>query len=174
MKLTPIQRRSVLGAALALAIVGRVVLGGNDPMPVTEPVVTKAALESASAVKHGEPENKPANLLALDKLNRTPLAAEGIDLFASKSWYVPPPPPQPVKPVAPPKPTAPPMPYSYLGQIEDNDGLKVFLVRGDELLTAKQGDVLDKDYRLEAITAEQVILVYLPLDLKQILPAGGK
>ena len=172
MTLTSTQRRIALVVALAVTIAGSTVFGDNEPVPVTEPAAAPVASESAPAAKRLESADRPTRL-ALEKLNRTPPAADGVDLFAAKSWYAPPP-AQVMIPTPPPKPTAPPLPYSYVGKLEGKDGLIVFLARGDELLSAKPGAQLDKDYRLEAVSPEQLTFVYLPLGERQMLSAGGK
>jgi hypothetical protein len=45
----------------------------------------------------------------------------------------------------------------------------VFLARGDSVVTAKQGDVIDGVYRVEAVTESEVALTYVPLNEKQSL-----
>lgn len=102
-------------------------------------------------------------------------AAEPGNAFESKSWYVPPPPPPPAppaKPLPPPAPTAPPLPFTYLGQYQDNDKPVIFLIQGDRVLTVKQGDVIDGAYRVDGIVGTSLGLTYLPLNIKQILNIG--
>lgn len=170
MMLTVKQRRIGLGSALALTVAVTAVFGENEPAP-GEPAaaVTTAAQPTASSAT----ETSPA-LITLDKLNRAPPAAEGIDLFASKSWVPPPPPVVIAKPATPPKPTAPPLPYSYVGQMEGKDGFMVFLARGNDLLSVRPGEQLGPDYRLEAVSPEQITFVYIPLGERQTLVTGGK
>jgi hypothetical protein len=45
----------------------------------------------------------------------------------------------------------------------------VFLARGDRVITAKQGDVVDGAYRVDSISETQVGLTYVPLNEKQSL-----
>lgn len=59
----------------------------------------------------------------------------------------PPPPP-------PPPPTPPPtLPYRYLGMLAERDGSQpqVFLLKGDKLIVARVGDVLEGGFRLDAV-----------------------
>ena len=174
MTLTTGQRQIVLGCVLALTVAVTAVFGDDEPLPV-EPQV--APMRSVQPKAPPATESRAA-LITLDKLNRTPPATEGTDIFAAKSWSAPPPPPPPpmqqAKPSAPPKPTAPQLPFRYVGQIEGKDGLLVFLVRGGDLLSAKPGELLDLDYRIEAVTPELITFVYVPLGERQSLSTGGK
>jgi hypothetical protein len=96
-----------------------------------------------------------------------------VDLFAARTWYVPPPPPAPAKPVPPPPPSAPPLPFAFMGQYLEPSGRQViFLVRGDRLYTTSPGEVIDNTYRVEGIQSGQLGLTYLPLNIKQTLSVG--
>lgn len=95
------------------------------------------------------------------------------DLFAGKSWYVPPPPPKPKPPPPPPPPTAPPLPFAFMGTYQEPDGrLVIFLTRGDRLYTVSPGDVIDNTYRVEEVVAGQLGLTYLPLNIRQSMTVG--
>jgi hypothetical protein len=48
-----------------------------------------------------------------------------------------------------------------------------FLVKGDRLYTAAEGDVIDDTYRVEGISSGQLGLTYLPLNIRQFIPIGG-
>ncbi len=170
----PSFRRDVpIGAALtvaALALVASVVAGRDEaraPAIVAEP----AAAPPPPVVR----EDRPVltDDLDLDRLNRPKKETAPQDLFASRSWL-----PAPAaaaaniaaqKPAPPPAPSAPPLPFRYLGQMEDNDRLTVFLERGPEALSASVGDVLDGMYRIDRISESDVQFVYLPLGTKQVL-----
>lgn len=168
MTLTSRQRRIAWGCALALAAAVTAVFGDSDPQPEEQRAAPVASVEPrAPAVTE-----KPA-LITLEKLNRMPPAADGVDLFASKSWHAPPPQVK-AKPAPAPQPVAPPLPFRYVGQLEGKDGLVVFVARGSDLLSVKPGGQLDPNYRLETVTPEQLTLVYLPLGERQTLAAGGK
>jgi len=43
----------------------------------------------------------------------------------------------------------------------------VYIARGNDLLTVKAGEVIDGVYRVERITEEEIVFVYLPLDVRQ-------
>lgn len=122
------------------------------------------------------PAGPPAllqELAALKLAREQPPAGE---LFAAKSWYVaPPPPPSPPQvqaPVAPLKPSAPPLPFTFMGKIVAEDRLTVFLVKGERVFLAAEGDVIDGTYKLEKIEPGQLTLRYLPLETVQTLAVG--
>lgn len=99
------------------------------------------------------------------------------DLFAAHSWYVAPA-LQPVVfvPAAPPAPQAPvspPLPFVFLGKLDDNQRLRVFLLRGETIFTVSVGDVIEGTYRVERISGTQMTLVYLPLNSTQSLSVGS-
>jgi hypothetical protein len=102
-------------------------------------------------------------------------------LFAQHSWTVlrpvkvppPPPPALPPPPPPPPEPTAPPFPYAFVGSYAPEGGRPVFfLTRGDRVIDARVGDKLDGVYQLESAAGGQLVFVYLPLNVRQNLPAG--
>lgn len=96
------------------------------------------------------------------------------DLFMTHSWYVAPPPaPKALRPVVAPKPVAPPVPYSYLGQVEQEGRTMFFLFKANRLYSVAAGDVLDGAYRVEGGAAGKVDLTYLPLNIKQTVILKG-
>jgi hypothetical protein len=178
MMLSVAQRRIALGCALLLAIAMTVV--GDDksiqvetpkppPRMGDEPASVEAAGESARI--DAAPE-RPARI-EVAKLARVPPAAEGVDVFAAKSWSKPtvvrtavaPPPSQPV---------APPMPFQYVGRIEGREGPTVLLSRGEESFSVQAGEPIDADYRLESVTEERLTIVYRPLNERQTLDPEPK
>lgn len=80
-----------------------------------------------------------------------------------------PPPPQEVKaPPPPPAPQAPPLPYRHFGMVTGPDGKEtVFLTQGSRLLTVRQGEVVDGQYRVDKISDEEIVFTYLPLEQVQ-------
>lgn len=108
-----------------------------------------------------------------DSLSRMSLDALEHDPFTTKSWFTPPPAPAPEvvkRPDVPVEPSAPPLPYTYLGQMEDEAGhVTVYLAQGSRAITAHAGDTLDGTYHLDGITESAVSLTYLPLKTKQML-----
>ncbi len=143
----------------------------------------RAAEDAALPARQPEPEQtRSPQAAGLDeevgRIRRDRLActAEGgapADLFAGKSWYVPPPPPPPPKPSPPPPPTAPPLPFAFLGSYQEPDGRQIyFLTRGERLYTVSAGDVIDGTYRVEEASGGQLGLTYLPLNILQSMNVG--
>jgi hypothetical protein len=100
------------------------------------------------------------------------LGGNAADLFAP-----PPAPPAPrvqvVAPAAPPAPQAPPLPYRYNGSGVWQGKPIVFLQRGDKSFMVSAGDTLEGTYAVEALERDQLVLRYLPLSIRQVMPYGG-
>src|SRR5437879_5975045 len=101
-------------------------------------------------------------------------------LFATHSWYVPPPPPPPpptvaAEPVEPAKPVAPPLPFTYMGSYAPNGANPVFfLTQGDRVYDVHVGDTLEGGtYSVDAFTNGALIFTYKPLNQQQQLITGG-
>lgn len=98
------------------------------------------------------------------------------DLFAAKTWIVPPPPPPPAPPATPlppPPPMAPPLPFKFMGRLDDGSTLKVFLQGGEKAYVVSVGDVIEGTYQVESIRPGQITLIYLPMNIAQTLSAGS-
>lgn len=167
----PSTRHLLLLAALAGSLAATFLVRGEEDAAEAVAVPAQTS-ERAAASQPQERTPSPASALALERLgHRAPSEAEG-DPFRSKSWYEPPPPPPPEPP---PKPTAPPLPFQYVGKFEDAGGGKVviYLAKGSESFAVSPGDKFDGVYRFEAIERGRMVLVYLPLSIKQHLPIGA-
>lgn len=95
---------------------------------------------------------------------REPLADAASDPFKVAA---PPPPPKVAEapPPPPPAPVAPPFPYHYLGRMLSVDGKQLtYLTRGDAMIPIQLHQVLDKDYRVDALSDAEIVITYLPLD----------
>lgn len=140
----------------------------NGPEPQRTHVAAATAEQPAKAGREDE------SRLPLEMLNRPESSGDAVNLFSSKSWYVPPPPPPPQKPLPPPRPTAPPLPFSFMGQYEDPpEHVVFFLVKGDKVYTVSVGDVIEGTYRVEGASDGQLALTYLPLNIRQLLSTGS-
>jgi len=82
---------------------------------------------------------------------------------ARKAWVPPPPPaPPPPAPVVVPPPAPPPaFPYQWLGQLEDNGRLQVFLGGPLRTLVVKPGDELDQQWRVDGVDAGRLQITWL-------------
>jgi hypothetical protein len=137
----------------------------NDPPNIVE--AKPAAKTNIAATRAAD-----AGELNLEPKRRDAVAGEPGNVFTSKTWYVPPPPPPPTPPPPPPPPTAPPLPFTYLGQLQDGGKSEIFLVKDDRVLTVKQGDIVEGNYRVDGIVGSKLELTYLPLGIKQTLNVG--
>ena len=175
----PRRRRALLLAVLAiLALVTAVY--------VTESVQQSRAREAAAGLQeartraiaraHALSKAKKAAVAAPKSLlstGRVSASTQSADLFAPHSWYVAPPPPAPVAAEAPAAPTAPPLPYTYVGSYAPNgERATYFLARGDRVVDAHVGDKLDGSLLFEKVEGSQLVFNYLPLNIRQTLPAG--
>ena len=97
---------------------------------------------------------------------------------AAQSWGVPPPPPPPLRvaAVAMPKaalaepevPRAPAFPYTLIGQLDD--GRPQALLTGPlRSLAVAAGEVIDGQWRVDAVQAQGITLTWLPGGQRQTL-----
>lgn len=180
-KASPKQRRwLILGSALAIVVVAAL-----WPMPEEKQPTRQAPPPGARAPAPGvTPGPAPANAGApppgeagqpglADQAGAaatTAAAAPVPDIFGPRTWEPPPPPPD-LSP--PPPPEAPPLPFRFIGRITEPGKKPAFLLaRGDEVLTVKVGDVIDRVWRLEKFTDGKLKFRYRPLNLLSILPIG--
>ena len=66
------------------------------------------------------------------------------------------------------KPVAPPLPFRYLGRLEEDGQVAVFVSDGTATRVLRQGETVS-NYRVEEINAQGMRLVYLPLNETQRL-----
>ncbi len=121
-------------------------------MVVTRLVACSLMLACAGAVTAQEPPACPA---------------AAANLFPVQSWQPPPPPPPP--PRKPEPPAAPPLPFKYLGQLQEDRGIVLFLEHGKLTLVARAGETVAGSWRIESITPTQAVFNYQPLDQTQTL-----
>ncbi len=158
-----------------IGVVVLVVLAGN--------AMAAASDEQGGAAGRPSMGGQPT-AIALDKLKRASLKKSGRNLFATKSWggistpsKVKSVPASDAAPVpAPAAAVVPSLPFSYMGKMLDEQSgkLVIYLARGDVSYAISQGDVIDENYRVEAITDTELTLIYIPLRTKQTLNIGGK
>lgn len=161
------RRQLVLGAALVatLAATAWVATRPEDEAvatvaaPARRPALaaSAAAAQAAPAVDGRQPWSEaPASQLA--------------------AWQPPPPPPPPPAPphtaaAPPPPPVAPPAPYQMIGRVVEGEGAKaveVALLTGpNKALSARRGDVIDGQWRVEQVSDGGVRLTWLPGQLPQ-------
>ncbi|KVX11731.1 hypothetical protein WL01_03785 [Burkholderia ubonensis] len=127
-----------------------------------------AAAASGAQVDAPTPAATPREKLAA---LRAPVSVESAnDPFTASSWLPPPPVEAPLPAARPAPPTAPPVPFTYVGELDAKaDKPQVFLSNGDQLLIVSPGDVIDGQYRVDAVSASNVVLTYLPLNQTQVV-----
>lgn len=175
--------RLALGLALrvlaALAVVATGTMAPPDawsapPLPRKPP--RAAPTEAKRARAEAQPRPAPRTPEAHPASDRVVAPRHAAALFAQHSWVVvkpasmpkPAPPPPP-----PPEPTAPPLPYTFVGSLTREGHPPVFfLANGARVIDAHVGDRLDGIYQLESAAGGQLVFVYLPLNIRQNLPAG--
>lgn len=95
----------------------------------------------------------------------TPWPRAAMNAWASQS-PPPPPPPSVVKPLPPPPPRAPQFAYQWVGRYVDTASRAVIAGPSQTWVVA-QGDVIEREWRVESIGERQMTLMYLPLQQTQ-------
>ena len=181
LKVLTADRRTLLVRAAVLAAVTAslgLFAAGNEPPP--PPLASAAPVRMAP-----EPKAESARVDDLEqRLGRRALEPAVGELFASRSWQPPAPPPPkkvevaappPPPPEPPPAPTAPPLPFTLLGAFEAVGAAPVFyLAQADKVHVVSAGDTINALYRVDALDARGLTLVYLPLGERQTLAFEGK
>jgi hypothetical protein len=137
--------------------------GGQVALPAERSTTPRVAAAPASA--------PPA--LPLDQLQRALAPVEDSNPFAATSWT----PPSPVVAAPPPEaqaaPAAPILPFVYQGKLEDDGMWVVYLSKGAQTFAVSKGDTFDTNYRLDDIDNGNLVIIYLPLSIRQLLPTGA-
>jgi len=153
--------------ALILVAAGAVEVRKDQTTTIAEATPAPKTNDNASRAAH-------ADDVDLAPPRREAGAGEPGNVFTSKSWYVAPPPPPPPPPAPPARPTAPPLPFTYLGRYRDEGKAVIFLVKDDRILTVREGDIIEGNYRVDGIKGSTLDLTYQPLDTKQTLNIGNE
>lgn len=167
--MNPVRRRLLLSLGLAFAIGSAIwtTFFLESGVDVASPAVEKNGV----AEKVAKQAHRPAS--SAEPLDfRTTIAGGEVNPFSAKSWYVPPPPPPPVPPAAPPIPTPPPLPFTYIGKMEEDGRLLVYLAKGEQIFTVEKGATFDDVYRFDGVENGSLVVVYLPLSARQLISAG--
>lgn len=104
------------------------------------------------------------------------LAAEE-NPFAPRGWVAPPPQPVDMRTVAPviatestPEPPPPPLPFRFLGQMSDGEDRVIYLALGEQVVPARQGDILDGRFKVAVIGSNYIEFETISSGLRQTLP----
>jgi hypothetical protein len=161
-------RRKLIVGAICIIALGTVLALDHAPevlpaKPAAPPPAQGPAKTDAVAAAPAAPEPPTAELAAEPPRM---VAEASQDIFAGKSWYVPPPPPPE------PKPVAPPFPYTYAGSIRDPDDVILFVSQGDRSFIVRKGETLGGSYRFDDVVDNRAFFTYLPLQERQSLTMG--
>jgi hypothetical protein len=174
--LTP--RHWMLGAALAGTIAATLWAAQTEDeaeAPI-QPVAgqRRAPAAAVAAAAPVAPAASAAGNVAPDwtPVERGPWAEAPPSQFAA--WSPPPPPPVVAAPPAPPPPPmAPPFPYQLIGRLVEGEGrseqAQALLAGPTRSVAVKAGEVVDGQWRVDQIGANQVSLTWLPAQLKQTI-----
>jgi hypothetical protein len=170
------RREILVRGGLAAAVTASLGLLAASGEPTAPPQARTAALAPAgaeAAASNSPPQRREA--LRMDLLQRGAQEKAAQDVFAAHSWQrAAPPAPEPrLEPPPAPPPTAPPPPFTFLGTFEAADGKPVFyLVEGDQVHAVGEGEVINGVWRVEAAGVDEIVLLYLPLSIRQSLALG--
>jgi hypothetical protein len=139
-------------AAIATAVA--VWLGPEDKdsrVPdIAAPVERDRTQTSSAAARAQEP-------LSTQLPTRQPIGRQRGDPFSPRSWA---PPPQQQAPQQAEARRAPPNPYRFAGTVQHDGKRKVFLMAGNRVVEAKEGELLEEGFRVKSVTSDAVTLIY--------------
>jgi len=163
------KRQLVLGGALVMTLVATwwaSTIEEDDGLAAERGAARERP--AVSRVARAAARSAPRDLGPL-AVQRTPFGAQAPTLFGRPAPAAvpvvrrPPPPPPAAR-----APSAPPLPYTYIGSLkEEGKPAIVFLLRGQEFVSARVGRKLEQDYRVQSVDETGVTLIYLPLGLTQ-------
>jgi hypothetical protein len=191
------KRKTIIAGALLLgaAIMGvRAFSGGGDQdaaTPATSTTTVPSAVSSTSAGKRGSGQkgSKTSYLLLAHSLDPTlrfdllkssedvTYKGTGRDIFHSQAAVADIPKPAtpditPEGPAAPPPP--PPIDLKFYGFAGPKNGNKrIFLLKGEDIFLAKEGDIVDRRYKIMHIGASSVEVQDVLTNNTQTLPLGA-
>jgi hypothetical protein len=130
---------------------------------------------AASATVPVPPAQESSEELDVEKLQRPRRADAIVDVFAARTPPVPAPVPvaapivvpEPSPPPAP--PAAPPLPFRFVGKFVEEGATRLLLASGEKEVEVSGGETLDGIYRVESVSADSVVFIYLPLNAAQTL-----
>ncbi len=158
-----------LGTSSAAAVAVSVL-----PDPTTE---TVAAVSRASSRESARDPARPPNRAAPGETFGVtlPPAARApwpdADPAASRAWASAPPAhraataaPLPASAAVSAPAAPPPFPYAWIGQLETEGRVQIYLSSPQRLVVAYEGDVLDTRWRIDTVSAGRLQVTWLPTD----------
>lgn len=164
----PAPRQLALFGALGLSLAATAWVSQHDD-DTSEPV---AAVPRRAAARPAAPADWPGPAASA----RT--AWPALDAQARAAWgeaapvtAATAPPPTPATPAAdaPPPPSAPPFPYQLVGRLTDG-ATRAVLNNAQRSAVVGVGEVVDGQWRVDAIEPTGLRLTFLPLGLSQLIP----
>jgi hypothetical protein len=125
-----------------------------------------AKIPESRAAAAGSRDPSPAGPAAVvSALPARPALREiGADPFSPRAQQPPP------EARTPPRgPVAPPLPFRFVGRVYQDTGTQVFLARAAKVYAIKKGDVLDGEYRVDAIRGTELAFTHLPSGSRQLM-----
>jgi hypothetical protein len=150
-------RIAILIAVLAVATAWIAIDLRRSPEPVSGKSSAEVVRQDADTASAAREPSIPA---------RSTLGRTASDLFSVHSWM---PKLKPSAAAAPVAPTAPPLPFRFAGQFYRDSGTEVYLARGEEIFPVKEGDTLDGQYKVEAVTGSEVRFLHVPSGMAQTM-----
>lgn len=122
----------------------------NQVADIAAPAERDRTQSPAAAARAQQPP------LATQLPTRQPIGRQRGDPFSARSWA--PPQQQQAQQAAAPQP--PPNPYRFAGTVQHDGERKVFLVAGNRVVEAKEGELLEEGFRVKSVTSEVVTLIH--------------
>lgn len=154
-------RQIALAAALAATLAATLWLAQQDDEDAQTVVpLARASRATRAAPAPAVPASAPP--LSAQALQRPPWPEAPAAQLAAWSAPPPPPPPPAPPPAAAQAPVAPPFPYQLIGRLEQGGVSQALLAGASRSLSAKPGDVIDGQWRVERVEATGLVLTWLP------------
>lgn len=173
-----LRKTLIYGGLLVTALAAVFAPPAEEPAQALREPASLPAAENAARLPAGVPLAQEAAPPAEPAALRAPQARASLAAVPRDLFHIEPPPAPAVTQVepeyvAPPPPMAPPLPFVYMGKSADQGRVTVFLTRNNKPYIARLGDVLDGQYRVDAINPPMLEFTYLPLAQKQMLHIGA-
>jgi len=97
---------------------------------------------------------------------RAPLPETAADPFLAPSRGAP----HPARPQVAAAAPVPPLPFRFVGRVTQQGATQVYVARGAKLLEVRQGDVIDGEYRVDALDPGAIAFVHLRSGTRQVMP----
>jgi len=148
--------------------------GSDDSIDkVNEMVINKRVSHHSSKVSnHSQAKVDALNIKAWREKNAI-FSASDVDLFSANHWKserlqaikVAEQKKQAEAPIVVEAPKPPPLPFTYFGQIkEDEHSNYILLMQGQKLLSTAVGKVISQNWRVDSEDEQMIQLTYLPLN----------